>query len=91
MAQGLVRYTNPKVAATVDEVKRAYANMRRMMDAMTVIFNVNTNMADVAAEVGALAVDQGDAGAKAWSNLTDAMTALTTANTALSNMDKNAT
>jgi hypothetical protein len=89
MAQGYVKYTNANVAARVDEVKVAYANLRRLMDTLIVIRN-GTSYDLVAAATGAIGEDQGDVGLKIFDNLDAAMAGMTTACNALSNMDKNA-
>lgn len=89
MAQGYVQIQNATVSARIDEAKVAYANFRRMFDALLVIRNGN-EYDKVAAALGAVGADQGDAGLKAFDNLDAAMAGLTTAYNALSNMDENA-
>jgi hypothetical protein len=85
MAQGNVNQISPTVAARIDEVKSAYAQIRRLMDRLIVIRGVN----DYTAVAAALGCVPGD-GQTAFDNLDAALGGLTTANNALSNMDKNA-
>lgn len=88
MAQGLVTYTNANVAARVDEVKVAYAHLRRLMDRLIAIRN-GTDYAAVAAATGTVPNDA-TAGQTIFDNLDAAVAGMTTAYNALSNMDKNA-
>lgn len=95
MAQGLVTYTNPRIAAAVDQTKVAYLNLRRVMDALIAIRSGNGTADDyeaVAAIVDASIPGQNAivAGQTAFDNLDAAIAGLTTAYNALSNMDKNA-
>lgn len=85
MAQGNVTQINAGVAARVDEVKVAYAHIRRLMDRLIIIRN-GTDYAAVAAATGAA---DGE-GQNVFDNLDAALGGLTTANNALSNMDLNA-
>lgn len=85
MAQGNVTKVNANVAARVDEVKVAYAHIRRLMDRLIIIRN-GTDYAAVEAATGAAPGD----GQAVFDNLDAAMGGLTTANNALSNMDVNA-
>lgn len=88
MAQGLVTYTNANVAARVEEMKVAYAHIRRLMDYLIVIRN-GTDYAAVAVATGCVPADATE-GLKMFDNLDAALGGMTTANNALSNMDKNA-
>lgn len=85
MAQGNVTQVSPAVAARVDEVKVAYAHLRRLMDRLIVVRN-GTDYAAVATETGAAP----GTGQTVFDNLDAALGGLTTANNALSNMDLNA-
>lgn len=88
MAQGLVNYTNADVAARVDEVKVAYASLRRLMDYLIVIRN-GSDYAAVATATGC-APANATTGQTIFDNLDAALGGMTTANNALSNMDRNA-
>lgn len=88
MAQGLVTYTNSNIAARVDEIKVAYAHIRRLMDHLIVIRN-GTDYAAVATATGCTPANA-TTGQTLFDNLDAALGGMTTANNALSNMDKNA-
>jgi hypothetical protein len=85
MAQGTVTKLDADIAARVDEVKVAYAHVRRLMDRLIIIRN-GTDYAAVATAAGAA---DGE-GQFVFDNLDAALGGLTTANNALSNMDVNA-
>jgi hypothetical protein len=87
VAQGLVNYTNENVAARVDEVKVAYAHLRRLMDALIQIRN-GTDYQAVAEATGCTPANA-TTGQTIFDNLDAALGGMTTAQNALSNMDKN--
>lgn len=89
MAQGFVQFQNPPTTACINGIKESYAELRRIMDRLIVIRN-GSSYDLVAAALGAVGADQGDAGLKAFDNLDAAMAGLTTAYNALSNMDQGA-
>lgn len=80
MAQGLVTYTSVTIAERVNEVQRAYLNMRRLMDRLIAIRN-GTDYTAVATATGA------SNGQTLFDNVDAAIAGLTTAYNALSNMD----
>ena len=92
MAQGFVTYTNEDVGARVDECKVAYAHLRRLMDYLIVIRNINGANNDYQAVANATGCTPANAttGQNIFDNLDAALGGMTTANNALSNMDKNA-
>lgn len=92
MAQGNVTQLNGSTRARVDEVKVAYAHIRRLMDRLIIVRN-GTDYAAVAEYLGItdgtpeeLAILE----QRAFDNLDAALAGMTTANNALSNMDLNA-
>ena len=89
MAQGFVQFKNQKIETAINNAKDVTAEFRRILDRLIVIRN-GTSYDLVAAAVGAIGADQGDAGLKAFDNLDAAMAGLTTAYNALSNMDQGA-
>ena len=89
MAQGFVQFQNQKIETAINNAKDVTAEFRRILDRLIVIRN-GTSYDLVAAAVGAIGADQGDAGLKAFDNLDAAMAGLTTAYNALSNMDQGA-
>ena len=86
MATGLVTYTNERVGARVEECKVAYANMRRLVDALIEIKGgpAGTNWPAVADATGA------SSGQTLFDNLDQAIAYMESVNDALSPMDKNA-
>lgn len=88
MAVGLVTHTNASVAARVDEIKVSYGHLRRLMDHLIIIRN-GTDYAAVATATGCTPANA-TTGQTIFDNLDAALAGMTTANNALSNMDKNA-
>jgi hypothetical protein len=88
MAQGYVKFQNPQISATVDKIKNAYAEIRRLMDALIVIRN-GTDYQAVSDATGSTP-SGASSGQTIFDNLDAALGGMTTANNALSNMDENA-
>ena len=87
MAQGLVTFTSASIGHRVDEAKTAYLNMRRAFDRLIAIRNGNGQNNDYAAVAAAVGAADVAAGQTLFDNMDAAVSGLTTAYNALSNMD----